>query len=69
MLICFLISIAEGDTLSYVLPHYINYFCSPTYKNTYRGFLQAVLQILFDSLYVLIFNFNIFVHTASKHYS
>ena len=41
MLICFLISIAEGDTLSYVLPHYINYFCSPTYKNTYWGFLQA----------------------------
>ena len=44
MLICFLISIAEGDTLSYVLPHYINYFCSPTYKNTYWGFLQGVFQ-------------------------
>ena len=37
--------------------------------NEGNGEAAGVLQILLYSLYVLIFNYNSFIHTTSKHYS
>ena len=41
----------------------------PAVSDERHGYVAGVLQILLYSLYVLIFNYNSFIHTTSKHYS